>query len=99
MKEYAEKLREYLTQNPIRYAEGDSLLEQLYWCYSEANTFDIPEIKAQYQKLRCSIPEVSEKRFDEIFDIISTLFVLQEKTAFHIGAKIGMRLAAEFFDD
>lgn len=97
MEKYADKLREYLTQNPIRYAEGDSLLEQLYWCYGEANTFDISEIKAQYQKLRCSIPEVSEDRFDEIFDIISTLFVLQEKTAFQIGAKIGMRLAAEFF--
>lgn len=99
MKEYADKLREYLTQNPIRYAEGDSLLEQLYWCYGEANTFDISEIKAQYQKLRCSILEVSEGRFDEIFDIISTLFVLQEKTAFQIGAKIGMRLAAEFWDN
>lgn len=95
MKRYADRLREYLDQNPIKYAEGESLLEQLYWCYGEANTLDISEIKAQYQKLRCCIPEVSEDRFDEIFDIISTLLVLQEKTAFQIGAKIGMRLAAE----
>ena len=98
MEKCTNKLREYLSQNPISYAEGESLLEQLYWCYGEANTFDIWEIKTQYQKLRCSIPEVTEERFDEIFNIISNLFVLQEKTAFQIGAKIGMRLAAELFE-
>lgn len=98
MEEYANKLREYLAQNPIRYAEGESLLEQLYWCYIEANTFDNSEMKAQYQKLRCCMPEVSEGRFDEIFGIVSNLFVLQEKTAFQVGAKLGLRLAAELLD-
>ena len=98
MKKYADKLREYLDQNPIGYAEGDSLLEQLYWCYGEANTLDLSEVKEQYQKLRCSIPEVSEERFDEIFNIISNLIVLQEKIAFQVGAKLGLRLAAEFFE-
>ena len=97
MRKYADKLKEYLDQNPIGYAEGDSLLEQLYWCYGEANAFDISEIKEQYQNLRCRMPEMSEERFDEIFNIVSTLSVLQEKTAFQVGAKIGLRLAAEFF--
>ena len=95
MRDYGDKLREYLEQNPIGYAEGDSLLEQLYWCYGEANSYDISEIKVQYQKLRCTMPEITEERFDEIFNIINTLCILQEKTAFQIGAKIGMRLAAE----
>ena len=98
MKKYADVLKEYLEQNPIGYAEGDSLLEQLYWCYCEANVFGTAEIKAQYHKLQCSIPEVTEDRFDEIFAIVSTLFSLQEKVAFQIGAKIGMRLAAELFE-
>lgn len=30
MKQYANKLRTHLVRNPIRYAEGDSLLEELY---------------------------------------------------------------------
>lgn len=97
MEKYADKLRKYLDQNPICYAEGDSLLEQLYWCYSEANTFDLSGVKEQYQELRCSIPEVSEERFDEIFGIISNLYLLQEKAAFEVGAKLGLQLAAEFF--
>jgi len=97
MQDYGDKLKEYLDKNPIGYAEEDSLLEQLYWCYGEANSYDISEMKAQYQKLRCAIPEITEERFDEIFNIINTLFVLQEKTAFQIGAKLGMRLAAELF--
>ena len=41
------------------------------------------------------MPELSEKRFDEIFDGISALTTRQEKLAFQVGAKIGLRLAAE----
>lgn len=97
MEKYTDKLKEYLDQNPIGYAEGNSLLEQLYWCYGEANTFDSQEIKEQYRNLQCSIPEVSEERFDEIFVIISNFFALQEKETFQVGVKLGLRLAAELF--
>lgn len=98
MCQYANKLREYLDQNPIAFVYGDSLLEQLYWCYWEVNSLDTTEIRMQYQKLRHSMPEISEERFDEIFAIISTLSILQEKISFQAGAKIGMRLAAELLE-
>ena len=98
MCKYANKLREYLDQNPIAYADGDSLLEQLYWCYWEANSLDTTEVRIQYQKLRLSIPEISEERFDEIFGVISSLSILQEKIAFQARVKIGMRLAAELLE-
>lgn len=92
---YADKLKDYLDQNPIGYTDGDSLLEQLYWCYGEANSFDITETREQFQKLRCCMPEITEDRFDEIFSIFSTLSILQEKHAFQVGIKIGLRLATE----
>ena len=95
MSEYIDKLRLYLDANPIQYADGDSLLEQLYWCYIESNSLDDPELRNQFRKIYSSMPELSEDRFDEIFDGISALTVRQEKLAFQVGAKIGLRLAAE----
>ena len=98
MDEHIDKLRLYLDANPIQYTDGDSLLEQLYWCYIESNSFDSPELREQFQRVYRSMPELSEERFDEIFNEISTLTIRLEKIAFQVGAKIGLRLAAELFD-
>lgn len=98
MREYAVKLRKYLDQNPIAYTDGDSLLEELYWCYTEANSFDNREIRTQFQAVYRSMPELSEERFDAIFGEVSTLSALLEKQAFQAGAKIGLRLAAELLE-
>lgn len=98
MEKYADKLRAYLDMNPIRHAEGDSLLEELYWCYIESNTFESPELRDLFRQLYKSMPELSEEKFDEVFNIVSELATQQEKLAFQTGAKIGLRLAAELFD-
>lgn len=95
MNQYANKLRTYLDRNPIRYAEGDSLLEELYWCYTEVNTCETPELRGSFQKLYCSLPELSEDKFDEVFSVVSALSAEQEKIAFKTGVKIGFRLASE----
>ncbi len=97
MSNYSEKLQLYLDANPIEYADGDSLLEQLYWCYIESNSFDSVELRNRFQELYRRFPELSEDRFDEMFAMINGLSVQQEKLAFQIGAKIGFRLAAELF--
>ena len=97
MSNYSDKLRRYLDANPIEYTDGDSLLEELYWCYIESNSFDNTELRNQFQELYRSFSELSEDRFDEMFAMINELSVQQEKLAFQIGAKIGFRLAAELF--
>lgn len=97
MEKYSEKLRLYLDANPIEYADGDSLLEELYWCYIESNSFDNAELRNRFREIYRNFPELSEDRFDEIFSMINGLSVQQEKLAFQIGAKIGLRLAAELF--
>ena len=99
MEKYLDKLRLYLDANPIQYAEGDSLLEELYWCYIEMNSFDSAELRNRFQQLYRSFPELSEDRFDEMFSMINGLSIQQEKAAFQIGAKIGFRLAAELLSD
>lgn len=96
--DYTNKLRAYLNQNPMRYTDGDSLLEELHWCYTEANTCENPELRKQFQKLYQSLPELTEDKFDEVFSVVSTLSAQQEKLAFQIGAKIGFRLASELLE-
>ncbi len=98
MGDYINKLRVYLDQNPMQYTDGDSLLEQLYWCYTEANTMDNADLQEQFRELYDSMPELSEDRFDVVFSAVSSLSVLQEKMAFQAGAKVGVRLAAELLD-
>ena len=98
MGKFAKKLREYLDRNPIQYAEGDSLLDELYWCYIESNYNADPEIRKQFQKLYSSMPELSPSKFEEIFSLINTLTSNQEKSAFQTGVKIGFRLAAELLE-
>jgi len=98
MDNYANKLQAYLDQKPMQYTEGDTLLEQLYWCYTEANTVDCPALRKVFRELYCSMPELSEDKFDEIFSLVSTLSVLQEEMAFKAGAKVGFRLAAELLE-
>lgn len=75
MSKDADKLRAYLDQNPIQYANGDSLLEELYWCYIESNSFDTPELCEQFEKLYRSMPELSDDKFDEVFTVANQVSV------------------------
>ena len=95
MEKYGDKLRAYLDQKPMHYTEGDSLLEDLYWCYTEANTLDSMQLRKEFQRLYCSLPELSDKKFDEIFNVVSAISAEQEKLAFQAGVRIGLHLAAE----
>ena len=98
MNPYKNKFRIFLDNNPISYTEGDSLMEELYWCYTEANTVDSPQLRMHFQNLYQSLPELSEKRFDEVFSAVSTLAAEQEKLAFQSGARIGFRPASELLE-
>jgi len=98
MGDYGNKLRTYLDRNPIQYTEGDTLLEQLYWCYTEANTMDSPALREAFRKLYDNMPELSEDRFDTVFSAVCTLSVLQDELAFKAGARVGFRLAAELLE-
>lgn len=98
MEKYSDKLRLYLDANPIEYADGDSLLEELYWCYIESNPFDSTQLRNQFWQIYRGFPELSADRFDEMFTLINGIGVQQEKLAFQVGAKIGLRLAAELLE-
>lgn len=98
MNHYKNKLRAFLDQNPIGYTDGESLLEELHWCYTESNTCENSELRKQFQHLYHSLPELSEDKFDTVFSVVCALSAQQEKLAFQTGVKIGFRLASELLE-
>ena len=98
MSGYAEKLDSYLKKDPIKYVDGNSLLEQLYWCYTESNAIDSPAMREQYKKVYNSMPVLSEEELDAVFTQISKLLVMDETLAFQAGVKVGLRLTMELLE-
>ena len=48
MKQYTEILLSYLRENPVQFTEGTTLLQQLYWCYTECNPLNSEALKTQF---------------------------------------------------
>ena len=83
---------------PTKYADGDSLLSELYWCYTECNTIDSPELRAQFEKVYHSMLKLSDSKFDQVYNEINKLVVIHERLAFQAGVKIGLCLALELLE-
>ena len=45
MKEFLEKLRQQVAENPPNYGDADSVLGLLYECFNENNPYDSEQIK------------------------------------------------------
>ena len=73
-------------------------MDQLYWCYTNANTMDSLALRAAFCELYASLPELSEERFDVVFSAVCSLSAMQDELAFKAGAKVGFRLAAELLE-
>ena len=97
MKQYTEILLSYLRENPVQFTEGTTLLQQLYWCYTECNPLNNEALKTQFAAIYKSMPELSEENFDRIFIQICELQLLEERLSFEAGFKIGLRLAMDLF--
>lgn len=95
MNQYKEIVNSYLKENPLRFSEGTTLLEQLYWCYTECNPIDSEALKTQFAAIYKSMPELSDENFDRVFTQICKLQLLEERLSFEAGVKIGLRLAME----
>lgn len=51
MKEFLEKLRQQVAENPPNYGDADSVLGLLYECFNENNPYDSEQIKADFEEL------------------------------------------------
>ena len=51
MKEFFEKLKQQVAENPPNYGNADSVLGLLYECFNENNPYDNEQIKADFEEL------------------------------------------------
>ena len=97
MEELIAKLRQYVADHPPNYGDGDchSILDMLYYRYSECNRLDNDEIKAAFADLYQHMHGMSLREMDRIIDVVCTLCREHEKAGLTEGVKVGFLLASE----
>ena len=94
MEKLIEVLQQHFAQDPPAYGDAESVLDMLFWHYTEYNQIDNEKIKAQFAKLRDYL-NLPPQEYDEVFYIVSDLCILHSSTAFAEGIRWGFQLRVE----
>lgn len=95
MKEFLEKLRQQVAENPPNYGDADSVLGLLYECFNENNPYDSEQIKADFEELYRQMNGMPLREMDRIVYPVCKLCRDHERAGVVEGIKIGVRLLQE----
>ena len=97
MEELISQLRQYVADHPPNYGDGDchSILDMLYYRYSECNRLDNTEIKVAFADLYQQMHGMTLREMDRIVDAVCILCTEHEKAGFVEGVKVGVQLGVE----
>lgn len=95
MRKYIHALQEYCKQHPPDHGDAQSVMNLLYWTYTEYNPVDDQQIKNGFAKLRSQFPHLNLQEFDPIFTTVSELCTEHEQLAFMEGLRLGVTLMLE----
>ena len=95
MKEFLEKLRQQVAENPPNYGDADSVLGLLYECFNENNPYDSEQIKADFEELYRQMNGMPLREMDRIVYLVCKLCRDHERARVVEGIKIGVRLLQE----
>ena len=95
MKDYIEKLRAYIAENPPDFGNGDSVLTLLYEAYAESNRMDDGSIKEDFNELYYLMNGMELREMDRIIYPVCTLCRDHQRSGFVEGIKIGIHLQME----
>ena len=98
MQKYINTLREYCKQNPPNHGNYQSLMELLYWTYTEYNPIDTQKLRNGFANLRSQFPYLSLHEFDPVFILVSDLCAEHERLAFCEGLRLGVTLMQELMN-
>lgn len=100
MNRYIEKLKGFLAeQNPnYGYEDAGSILEMLYYYYSENNPIDNAVIRCQFKELNDVLKCLSWDQHETVFATTCNLCSAFERKAFMEGIHVGLRLFCELSD-
>lgn len=101
MEKLIAQLQQYVADHPPDYGDGDchSILDMLYYQYSECNRLDNDEIKAAFADLYQQMHGMSLREMDRIIDVVCTLCREHEKAGFTEGIQVGFRIRLELYRD
>ena len=95
MKEFLEKLKQQVSDNPPNYGDGDSVLGLLYECFNENSPYDNEQIKADFEELYQQMNGMPLREMDQIVYPVCKLCRDHERSGFVEGIKVGIHLATE----
>ena len=97
MDNFYDVLKRITADHRPNYGDGDclSILDMLYYRYSECNRLDNDEIKATFADLYQQMHGMSLREMDRIIDVVCTLCREHEKAGFTEGIRVGIQLAKE----
>ena len=98
MKEFVEKLKQRVDENPPNYGDTDSVLGILYECFNENNPYDNDEIKNDFNELYQQMNGMSLRDMDKVIYPVCKLCRDHEKAGFIEGIKIGIGIAEEVLE-
>ena len=99
MKNYFEKLRTLIAENPPDFGDGDSVLTLLYEAYAESNRMDDGTIKEDFNELYRLMNGMELREMDKIIYPVCTLCRDHQRSGFVEGVKVGMRLREELAEE
>lgn len=96
--EILDKFKLYIQEHPYNfYGDVDTLLELIYFHYTEYNPVETPEFKAAIHPLERTLRSLVEtdEGADEYMNIVYELCIAYERQAYMEGMKLGARLVME----
>ena len=99
MKNYIEKLRTYIAENPPNFGDGESVLTMLYEAYAESNRMDDRSIKEDFNELYRQMNGMELREMDKIIYPVCTLCRDHQRSGFVEGVKVGIRLKTELAEE
>ncbi len=81
--------------SPIRMDDRETILESLYWLYTESVPTDSKKLRDGYARLREQLHFLKPKEYDEVFDTVTALCTKSDQIAFYAGVRLGAALMME----
>lgn len=94
MKTIIQAMEAWFRQHPPDLGEEESVLDALFWLYTEHNNMDNNAILEQFAKLRECLG-LPPREYDEVFYIVSSLCLEHAKQAFRSGFCLAVTLMQE----
>ncbi|MBP3305123.1 MAG: hypothetical protein J6J12_08930 [Oscillospiraceae bacterium] len=94
---YQAQIEAYLSANQPNYGVDSigSILEFLFWNYTEYNPIYDETIRGEFRELHELFSYLTPQQEDRVFNVITDLCLKHQQLAFREGFRVGLRMAEE----